>query len=82
MALIVIEVFIWSSGMSREQRPHVSQVSDRDADLADLAASQLVVRVVAGLRRQVEGDRQPGLALGTGCVGTARWTPAADEWPA
>ena len=33
-------------------------------DLADLAAGQLVVGVVAGLGRQVEGDRQAGLALG------------------
>ena len=35
-----------------------------DADLADLAARELVVGVVAGLRRQVEGYGQPGLALG------------------
>ena len=47
-----------------EQRPHVAEVADRHADLADLAAGQLVVGVVAGLGRQVEGDRQPGLALG------------------
>ena len=33
------------------------------ADLADLAARELVVGVIAGLRRQVEGDRQAGLAL-------------------
>src|SRR4051794_30520181 len=37
-------------------------MGDRDADLADLAAGKLVVGVVAGLRRQVEGDRQAGLA--------------------
>ena len=36
----------------------------RDADLADLAARELVVGVVAGLGGQVEGDRQPRLALG------------------
>ena len=47
-----------------EQRVHVALVGDRDADLADLAARELVVGVVARLRRQVEGDRQPGLALG------------------
>ena len=47
-----------------EQRAHVAEVRDRHADLADLAAGELVVGVVAGLRRQVEGDRQPGLALG------------------
>ena len=47
-----------------EQRAHVAEVADRHADLADLAARQLVVGVVAGLGRQVEGDGQPGLALG------------------
>ena len=47
-----------------EQRVHVALVGDRDADLADLAARELVVGVVAGLGRQVEGDRQPGLPLG------------------
>ena len=47
-----------------EQRVHVALVGDRHADLADLAAGELVVGVVAGLRRQVEGDRQPRLALG------------------
>ena len=39
-----------------EQRVHVALVRDGHADLADLAARELVVGVVAGLRRQVEGD--------------------------
>ena len=47
-----------------EQRAHVAQMRDRHADLADLAARQLVVGVVAGLGRQIEGDGQAGLALG------------------
>ena len=47
-----------------EERPHVADVADRDADLADLAAGQRVVAVVAGLGRQVEGDREAGLAAG------------------
>ena len=47
-----------------EERVHVALVGDRDADLADLAAGEDVVGVVAGLRRQVEGDREAGLALG------------------
>ena len=64
MALIVIEVFISRQRDVGEQRAHVADVRDRDADLADLAAGQDVVGVVAGLRRQVEGDRQPGLPLG------------------
>jgi hypothetical protein len=47
-----------------EQGLHVAAVSDRDADLADLAAGEDVIGVIAGLGRQVEGDREPGLALG------------------
>ena len=46
-----------------EQRVHVALVGDRDADLADLAARELVVGVVAGLGGQVERDREAGLAL-------------------
>ena len=47
-----------------EQRAHVADVRDRHADLADLAARQLVVGIVAGLRRQIEGDGEAGLPLG------------------
>ena len=47
-----------------EQRAHVADVGDGDADLADFAAGEDVVAVVAGLGRQIEGDREPGLALG------------------
>ncbi len=47
-----------------EQLVHVALVGDRDADLADLAAGEDVVGVIAGLGRQVEGDREPRLALG------------------
>ena len=47
-----------------EQRAHVAQVADGHAHLAHLAAGQFVVGVVARLRRQVEGDGQPGLPLG------------------
>ena len=46
------------------QRVHVALVRDRHADLADLAPRELVIGVVAGLRREVEGDGEPGLALG------------------
>ena len=46
-----------------QQRRHVAAVGDRHADLPDLAARELVVGVVAGLRRQVERDREAGLAL-------------------
>ena len=47
-----------------EEPAHLAEVRHRHADLADLAAAQRRVGVVAGLRRQVEGDRQAGLALG------------------
>ena len=46
------------------QRRHVAAVRHRHADLADLAARELVVGVVARLRRQVERYGEPGLALG------------------
>ncbi len=45
-----------------EQRQHVGQRADRHADPADLAPGQRMVAVVAGLGRQVEGDREPRLA--------------------
>ena len=47
-----------------EQRAHVAEVRDRHADLADLAARKNVIAVVAGLGRQIESDRETGLALG------------------
>ncbi len=46
-----------------EEAPHLAEVRHRDADLADLTAAERVLRVVAGLGRQVEGDREPGLTL-------------------
>ena len=46
-----------------EQDRHVGQAGDRHADPADLALRLGCVGVVAHLGRQVEGDRQPGLAL-------------------
>ena len=49
---------------AREERPHVTDVPDRDADPPDLAAGQHVIGVVAGLGGQVERDGQAGLALG------------------
>ena len=47
-----------------EQAPHVAEMGDRHAHLADFAAGQRMVGVVAGLGRQIEGDRKPGLPLG------------------
>ena len=47
----------------REQRPHVAEMADRHADLADFALGLRMVAVVAGLGRQIEGDRKAGLPL-------------------
>ena len=44
-----------------EQQLHVGDRVDRDPRAADLALGHRVVRVVAELGRQVEGDRQPRL---------------------
>ena len=46
-----------------QQGRHVALVGHRHADLADLAARELVIGVVARLRGQVEGDRKARLAL-------------------
>ena len=46
-----------------EQDLHVLERVDRHTHLADLAVGHGIVRVVADLGGQVEGDRQPGLAL-------------------
>ena len=61
--LIVIDVLTLSSGMAVEQYLHVREIADRHARPPHLADGQRVVRVVARLRRQVEGDAQPGLAF-------------------
>src|SRR5216683_2957664 len=47
-----------------EQRLHVVERADRDADAADFAGGEFVVGVAAHLGRQVEGDREAGLAVG------------------
>jgi hypothetical protein len=46
-----------------EEHAHLAEVRHGDADLADLSTRQDVVGVVAGLSRQIEGDREAGLAL-------------------
>src|SRR4029077_2189843 len=49
-----------------EEGLHVGQGVDGDADLADLAGAEHVVAVEAHLGGQVEGHREPGLAVGGG----------------
>ena len=65
-------------GDAVEQRAHVADMRDRDADLADLAARQRMVAVVADLGRQVEGDGEPGLALGE--IGAVELVGLARRW--
>ena len=45
-----------------EQELHVRQRIDRNPDPSRLGSGPLVIGVVAHLGREVEGDRQPGLA--------------------
>ena len=47
-----------------EQRPHIAEMRDRHADLADLAAGEDVVGIVTGLGWQIECDRKPRLTFG------------------
>ena len=47
-----------------EERAHIPQMRDRNADFADFAARQPVVAVIAGLGWEIEGDREPGLPFG------------------
>ena len=66
-----------------EDALHVGERVDRDADLADLARRERVVGVEAHLRRQVERDREAGLALveqvAEALVGVLRASPAGVE---
>ncbi len=47
-----------------EQHPHVAQMRDRHADLADFAPGERMVAIVAGLGGQIERHRQAGLSFG------------------
>ena len=61
-----------------EERGHVLDRIDRDADASDLAGGERMVRVVADLRRQVEGDAQAADTLrraDTGIAGSTRPRP-------
>ncbi len=53
-----------AEGELGEERAHVTQMRDGHPDLADLASSEDVVGIVAGLGGQIEGDAQPRLTLG------------------
>ena len=64
VALMVIEVETWSSGISRNSSRQVVDRVDRDADPAHLALRHRVVGVVAHLRRQIERGGEPHLPRG------------------
>ena len=63
VALIVIDVETLLERNTREERFHVGQRIDRDADAADFALRERVIGVVAHLRRQIERHAQAGDAL-------------------
>ncbi len=63
VALIVNDVDTRSSGMPSKTRSMSASVSIATPTLPDLAGRERVIRVQAHLRRQVERDREPGLAL-------------------
>ena len=80
VALIVIEVFISPSGMSSNS-VRISPRCETGTPTLPTSPRASRVRVVAGLRRQVEGDREAGLPLGQ-VAPVQRVDSAADEWPA
>ena len=47
-----------------QQRAHIAEMGYGHADLANLAAGQFMIAVVAGLGGQIEGNGKAGLALG------------------
>ncbi|MGY2804836.1 hypothetical protein ACVIHF_001566 [Bradyrhizobium sp. USDA 4506] len=55
---MVIDTLIWSSGMPSKQRAHVVDGIDRDAGHADVAGDARMIRVIAAMGGEVEGDRQ------------------------
>ena len=64
-----------------EERAHVPEVRDGHADFANFAGSERVVRVVSGLRGQIEGDAEARSGLWPGCGGRARSRPRAWSAP-
>ena len=81
VALIVIDVFISSSGMPVEERAHLAEVRDRHADLADLAARERRRR--GRSRSGSAGRTRPTARSGPsrGCVRYSSFDARADEWP-
>ena len=47
-----------------EQRSHVAEMSNGDADLSNLSPGQDMVAVISRLSGKIESDREAGLALG------------------
>ena len=68
VALIVIEVEIFSRSMPSNRRIHVVDGVDGHADLADLAHDSRIIGIESDLRRQIEGDR------------SGRWFPGSSRY--
>ena len=64
-----------------EQCPHVADMRNRHANLADLAFGERMIAVVTGLGRQIEGDRKPGLPLAQ-ILTVERVRACRIRWPA
>ncbi len=74
VALMVIEVFMRSSGMPSSRARMSPRWTTGTPTLPTSPARERGVRVVARLRGQVERDGEAGLALGEVAAGTARST--------
>ena len=59
---MVMEVFIVASGMF-EKGPHVADMGDGNAHLANFAAGQGMIGIITGLGWQIESYGQARLAL-------------------
>ena len=81
VALIVIDVFISSSGMPSNSVRISPRCGTGTPTLPTSPRASDVVGVVAGLGREVEGDRQTGLALARGWSRYSSFDARADEWP-
>jgi hypothetical protein len=81
VALIVIEVLICSTGISAKS---ISKSSSELTGTPTLPISgrQRMVRAVAALGRQVEGDREAPSARARGCRDRGRFDARTFVWPA
>ncbi len=62
-ALMVMLMLTLSSGMPSSSSLHIAQAADGDAYLAHFSFGEVVIGVIADLRRQVKGHGKAGLPL-------------------